>query len=789
MHSETTLPTSAPTGLPAEARRAPETRLRGYELWVARAAWLAVTLLVGVLFLASYGVWVRALKDDVYGFSPALGQIGLTLEFFTAYVLTIEAVFMAVFALTAAFIFAYRSDDRMGIFVSLTFVLMAVALLPPMVALGRAEPALYGVTVAFRALALTCAIALQYLFPDGQFVPRWTRLLLVVWAGYCLTWFFIPALIPPTDFVSYRTSGEIAVGLWLLGWLGTGLYAQVYRYRHVSGPMQRQQTKWVVLGTVGMFAAVFAAALPVFLFPALRTPGPAFMVYLLIVIPTAPIGFVCIPLSIAFAILRYRLWDVDVLLNRTLVYGLLTGALAVIYAACVLGLQMLFPALMGNSSPVIVAISTLATAIAFNPLRQRIQRGIDYRFFRQKYDAAQMVADFSARARDEVDLQRLAERLERVIEETIRPAHVLTWLRTPIGFSVPFGSDMPVTPIRDDDPLAAYLRAARGVVQVERLSLNSPALEALRSAHVQVIVPLVSQGELTGWLSLGPRLNEQAYAADSFEMLTALAAQAAPALRVAQLAGAQRTEAVARERVEHELRLAQNIQQSLLPKEAPAVPGWQMGTHYRPAREVGGDFYDFMPFEDGRIGIVIGDVSGKGMPAALVMATTRSFLRSTGRSGRRTPGQVLQRVNDLLQPDLPPGMFVTCLYAILNPANGRLVFANAGHNLPIRRGAEGVLELRACGTPLGMLPERDYDEHEAVIAPGEQVLFYSDGLTEAHDARRAMFGEERLRALMAQHPGHSAELINGVLAELAAFTGADAQQEDDLTLVAVQRAG
>jgi anti-sigma regulatory factor (Ser/Thr protein kinase) len=202
---------------------------------------------------------------------------------------------------------------------------------------------------------------------------------------------------------------------------------------------------------------------------------------------------------------------------------------------------------------------------------------------------------------------------------------------------------------------------------------------------------------------------------------------------------------------------------------------------------VGGDFYDFIYFADGRVGFIIGDVTDKGVPAALVMATTRAILRGAAQS-LSSPGEVLERTNELLCPDIPPNMFVTCLVTILDPATGRLQYANAGHDLPYWRHARGVTEMRATGMPLGCMPDMHYEEREAVLETGDSVLLYSDGLVEAHDARREMFGFPRLVDLMRQHAGGAA-LIPFLLEHLSQFTGPGWEQEDDVTFVTIQRAG
>jgi serine phosphatase RsbU (regulator of sigma subunit)/anti-sigma regulatory factor (Ser/Thr protein kinase) len=335
------------------------------------------------------------------------------------------------------------------------------------------------------------------------------------------------------------------------------------------------------------------------------------------------------------------------------------------------------------------------------------------------------------------------------------------------------------------DPLTAYFLSAPGAVEIDKLRMDSPALKALQAAGVKMAVPLVSQGELVGLLNLGPRLSEQDYSTDDRSLLNDLSTQAAPALRVAQLVREKRIQEIERERIEQELRVAHLIQQTLLPKEMPELPGWQISSYYQPAREVGGDFYDFLYFEDGRMGIVIGDVTDKGVPAALVMATTRSILRSTAHASI-SPGKVLEQANDLLHPDIPPKMFVACLYAILDPVSGHLEYANAGHDLPHWRHNGKVTELRATGMPLGLMPEMFYEEKEVTLGAGDSVLFYSDGLVEAHNPQREMFGFPRLARLL-EEKGHGTPAIDYLLAELSAFTGKDWEQEDDVTLVTLRR--
>jgi serine phosphatase RsbU (regulator of sigma subunit) len=233
--------------------------------------------------------------------------------------------------------------------------------------------------------------------------------------------------------------------------------------------------------------------------------------------------------------------------------------------------------------------------------------------------------------------------------------------------------------------------------------------------------------------------------------------------------------------------VARTIQQASLPKELPTLEGWQITPYYRPAREVGGDFYDVFDLEEARVGVVVGDATGKGMPAALVVSATSSMLRAVAQAlGSCSPGDVLGRVNETLFARIPPNMFVTCFYAILEPESGTLSYANAGHDLPYLRCRGGEAEeLRARGMPLGLMPGMSYEEKEIVLQASEVALFYSDGLVEAHDPEGKMFGFPRLRSLVAEH-AEEVSLGDSLLEELSSFVGEGWKQEDDITLLTLR---
>jgi predicted ester cyclase len=242
-----------------------------------------------------------------------------------------------------------------------------------------------------------------------------------------------------------------------------------------------------------------------------------------------------------------------------------------------------------------------------------------------------------------------------------------------------------------------------------------------------------------------------------------------------------------RERIEQEMRVARRIQHASLPEEVPTLEGWQITPYYQPAREVGGDFYDFHLLAGGRLGLVVGDATGKGVPAALVMSTTCGMLQAVSQTLDSTsPGEVLERVNETLLTRIPPNMFATCFYAILDAGSASLRYANAGHDLPYLWHGGDAGELRARGMPLGLMPGMSYEEGEISLREGNCVLFYSDGLVEAHDPKGEMFGFPRLRTLIAEH-AEKESLEEALLEELYSFVGEGWEQEDDITLLTLRR--
>jgi hypothetical protein len=413
---------------------APDTRLRGRRLILARVCWIGIALFLLAMFAVSLPGLVMQLQTPCtsscadWQLSPdavrTLEQAGLSLGDYVAFSLVVVVILTLPALAVVALLLWRRSDDWMALLVGLMLLSFGPTSFTNTVLLS----AWFGPVLATNLLSLSDALTFSitalvfYLFPDGRFVPRWTRWLVVMGLGLSIFFIIFPR----------RSSAflDALSGILYISVLLSLVIAQVYRYRRVSTPVQRQQTKWVVyclavliLLVVGLFI------IPQHLFPALGQPGSLFA-SLGTIVSNSLIVF--IPISFGIAILRYRLYDIDILINRTLVYSTLTVILAVIYEVSVFTLQSLTSGLtLIRGNQLAIVASTLLIGVLFKPLHDRIRAQIDRRFYRRKYDAAKTVAAFNTTIRDEVDLNQICTKLTAVVEETMQPTHVSLWLCPP----------------------------------------------------------------------------------------------------------------------------------------------------------------------------------------------------------------------------------------------------------------------------------------------------------------------------------------------------------------------
>ncbi len=751
--------------------------LKGWTLRLAHLIWggltgLAIIMMVGIIpisFQQNQQISAQALQ--------ALQNWGFTPMSYAIYLAVIDIVKNFFFLLIGVGLFIYKPRDRSTVIVSLALVFINVPNTDELKPVIRAFPILIWFSLLVDLVSTSLLIGLYYILPNGRFVPSWSS-----W-GLALCGSALALDLTYYGFWGNHFLTSSGILLLILAGFGSGLMSQLYRYFYVSTPLERQQTKWFILGLVSSIVFLTVAFIPSSILPNLQgvsleevfTVHPLYNLYIRTV---GNLGLLMIPITIATSVLRYRLWEVNMLLHRAIIYVTVTILLGLGYGATVLFFQQLFYLVSGHNSPLTVALSTLLLAILFNPIYKHIQQWLNRWIYRRQYKALAIFETFSDTLQNRLDLAQLTTEVVEVVYKMLEPAQTSLWL-----VAEKHNPQKQLLP--KDDPFTLYLQNGSKTIDLAKIALSapSPVLDNLKNLEVRTIVPLISQAELVGLIALTPFYEEQNYTLDERRLLNELATKVAPAIRLAQLVQEQQNQTRARERLDQEMRVAQQTQQTFLPKTPPTLLGWRMAAYYQPARAVGGDFYDFIALPDGCLGLVIGDVTDKGVPAAMVMVAARVLLNALAPQ-KATPSEVLMSVNQLLCPTIPKKMFVTCFYAILQPKTGHLQYANAGHDAPYLRHHGQIIELEAQGFPLGLFPETTYPTYELDLAEGDALLFYSDGLIEAHNSAREMFGFARLEALLLEEKSN---LLERLLTEQRKFTGAEWEQEDDVTIVTVER--
>jgi hypothetical protein len=407
-------------------------------LFLARAVWVGIAVLGFGLFSLNVPRHLAELSTPSAGIDPILqyymptledekilSQVGLDLNFYSIYILTFEVLWILFFLLPAAIIIWRRPTDRMALFVSFTFLTYGFFGTPLMYSAIETHLAWRLLIILLASAGVTGLCVFWFLFPDGRFVPRWARTVTIIFAPSSTLWFYLYTFFPVFESITF-----VIVGIPIfMGCLIAATIAQAYRYFFVSNPVQRQQTKWVLFGVFSMTLGMSLNVLLIIFNPTLLTSSSR-IIFLIYSTPFTLFSITLVPLSITLSIFRYRLWEIDFLIRRTLTYTALTGVLVFTYFSSVTLLQGLFRLLARQESNQIVTIvSTLTIAAAFNPLRRRIQNWIDRRFYRRHYDASLILETFNFKLKDEVDLDQLQSDLLAVVEETIQPETLSLWLK------------------------------------------------------------------------------------------------------------------------------------------------------------------------------------------------------------------------------------------------------------------------------------------------------------------------------------------------------------------------
>jgi len=535
--------------------------LRGPLFRLVQVVWVVLAILTLGIFFASVLAYYA--------------QIGRPVEPYAVYGIAIDTVQVLVYFLAAVAIFQRKSDDWMAILVSTALLTIGVASLPTLEALVSKRATWQWPVDLVQGLGVGLILFVFYLFPDGRFVPHWTRPVAFLWVGWLVAWAVFPAVSvdrgelplvlrylsflvwPAIEALStlryyLRVSSLLVV---MLSWFGSGVFAQIYRYTHVSSPVQRQQTKWVVFGLTAGVVGYFGFQIPLLLIPTLRQPGFPRTLFYLIGEPVSGLLLILAPLSISVSILRRRLWDIDPIIKSTLVYGILTGGVTIIYLGGVFVFQRLFRALTGQQSDVAIVIATLVSASLVRLLSRRLQSAIDRLFYRERVDFRRAITTFSREVRTIIDLPELLRVLVVRTTDLLHITHGAVYLLNPDGaFQQAKTHNLPPD---SDKEIELSLGSSSLDSLLEGRTVSQPRDNTF-SMLVPLIAPRTEGSDLVGVLALGPRLSGQTYSREDRALLMGLADQAGTAIRVAQLIQEKEGEARRREEVEHRLEAYRN---------------------------------------------------------------------------------------------------------------------------------------------------------------------------------------------------------------------------------------
>jgi sigma-B regulation protein RsbU (phosphoserine phosphatase) len=512
--------------------------------------------------------------------------------------------------------------------------------------------------------------------------------------------------------------------------------------------------------------------------------------------------FMVAPLTLAYVVLVQRALDVRVLLRMGSRYALAKASLWVLQMAllAVIGFRLLLPALhkqepqVGDIAGACVFFA-LVLALRFG-VSKRLQAWLDRQFFREAYNSEVMLNELSDEVRRFTETKPLLETVARRIRDTLHIRQIAVLLRRGESFYLEEAIGVTADGALVLPPQSSSVRFLLNSNQPARLYRSDPDAwylmagtaerRALDVLNAELLLPLPGRNKLMGIICLGPKRSEAAWSRTDLQVLQAVARQTGLALEVSELAHSLAAEAAQRERINREMEIAREVQERLFPQEMPTIPGGSVAGHCRPALGVGGDYYDVFSLEDGRVGLAVGDVSGKGISAALLMASLRASLRGVTLDSPRDFANLMHKVNKLVYEASASNRYATFFFAAFDAKTRRLECVNAGHNPPILLRNGRVIRLEADGPVVGLLPFAPYTEQAMTLEPGDVLLLYTDGISEAMTRDDEEWGEERMiESLSAVRNRPADDVLRAMFADADNFT-AGAAQHDDMTLLVLR---
>jgi len=588
---------------------------------------------------------------------------------------------------------------------------------------------------------------------------------------------------------SYKLLGSMARLFMLFSVLSLIVFVFVSYFR-ASTITTRQRARMIVFGVTIAFLPTLVLTLLSFF---LKFYFPwNFLVFFIIFFPA----------SIAYSIVRHNLFDADTIIKGTVGYAIFTVLVVGAYAGIGLVLNVVAGKYQVAQSRAFPILFTLGVILVFNPLRDRIQTLVDRTFFRKEYDYGAIVEKIGGAITSLLDLGQILKRLTQTFMEDMFINTSSVMLLNPAGTAYQVyladgekKQDVEKIAIKRDQPLMKIVEGEKRELTKNDM-LEDPKYRAVsetcaasfEALHASLMVPLVFQDQVIGSLNLGEKKSGKFYNREDIDLLHTLANQGAVAIENARLF----EENLEKQRMEEELSIARDLQMSMLPATCPEIKGFEIAALSTPAREVGGDFFDFIEMGEGRLGFVIGDVTGKSVSGALVMSASRSVFRMLSEE-EMSVGEIMIRANRRTKKDIKPGMFVALLYAILDAKHRTLSLCSAGQTQPVylskETGEATLVETEGDTFPLGILDEADYKETRLELAHGDRVVFYTDGIVEAMNQKEEMFGFEQLQDVVKEARSMSAdELLKKIIDRVNEFVGYT-PQHDDLTVIVISVEG
>jgi sigma-B regulation protein RsbU (phosphoserine phosphatase) len=550
----------------------------------------------------------------------------------------------------------------------------------------------------------------------------------------------------------------------------------MWGYRHLKNPRLKRQVAlvlWGIRASVGLYTVAF-------IFPHLNILHTSLEVQYLLTAFALIIGSG----SIAWAIIRYQFLDIRFIIRRGLIISLASSLLIGIYLLIYSEGKKLISSSLDLQIPLLEILFIIIALLSFQPILGGLEKLIQKLFMRDRLDYRNVLFDLSSDIMTTLEVDYLQDKITSTLKNamSLTEAHLLL-ARSPGGFAL--RTDTRTYFFDVEEEWMQILKEVGGPIGFDELSIrasHSPSMDYLRALNAFLIIPFIHRDTISGILVLGEKIAGTSYTTEDMTILGVLSNQAAIALENAGLY----QERLEKQRIEEELTLARDIQMKLLPASIPAGERFELAGYNLPSKEVGGDYYDFVDLDNERIGIAIGDIAGKGIPAAMLMSNLQAALRISASISKNTR-EVLNQVNVHITKTTPPERFATFFYGVFDPARRRLEYTNAGHNFPILcRKDQSYSMLRTGGVIVGLLEDAEYESDVVAMKPGDLMILYTDGVTEALNSSEEEYGESRLieaSMAVAQLPAQS--IIDSILESVINFTHGNLQT-DDLTLVVLK---